>query len=254
MEMVIDLESVTPTQETVNIISPGEHMLAYRNKVQLAKLIQHQLRQRRRSNTTESPTPKKGNQSYQHALKHGVPGKTARKTWTYQRGNWPKTIHLKKGTAQNYNGNHEYGSAIEHKQGCTPHDWRLKITVPVAMERGGSSRSEVALDNIQRKCQSLLKAMQKADRKLYILPFNGAYRPMNGNITTIMKPEEFPSDFDEFLKYTPELYVRTEAGAIYGKWLLAHDAPIQEIVSNISHSFKAEQHQVVLLASLPLLS
>jgi hypothetical protein len=120
----------------------------------------------------------------------------------------------------------------------------IKITIPLAMEMGSSSQSEVALDNIQRKCQALLKAMQKADRKLYILPFKDADRPLNGNCSTIMKPEEFSSDLYEILKYTPEFYVRREAGTMYGKWLLAHDAPMQEIVSNISHSFKAEQHQV----------
>jgi hypothetical protein len=120
----------------------------------------------------------------------------------------------------------------------------IKIMVPVAMECGGLSRLEVALENTQRKCQSLLKAMQIEDRKLYILPMKGADRTLNGNSTNIMKPEEFPSDFDEILKYTPEFYVRTEAGAMYGKWLLAHDAPIQEIVSNTNHSFKTEWYQI----------
>jgi hypothetical protein len=71
------------------------------------------------------------------------------------------------------------------------------------MERGGESRSEVDLDTIQRKCQALLEAMQKADRKLYILPFKDCDRPPNGNFSTIMKPEEFPSEFDELLKYSP---------------------------------------------------
>jgi hypothetical protein len=113
----------------------------------------------------------------------------------------------------------------------------MKITAPVAMEQGGVSRSEVGLDNIQRKCQALLKAMQKANRKLYILTFKGSYRPLNGNCGTIMKPEEFPSEFDKLLK-------DLESAAMYDKWLLTHDAPIQEIVSNIIHSFKAEHHQV----------
>jgi hypothetical protein len=79
----------------------------------------------------------------------------------------------------------------------------IKTTVPLAIERGGLFRPELALENIQRKCQALLKVMQKVNRNLYILPLKDTNRPLNGNCSTIMKPEEFPSDFDEILKYTP---------------------------------------------------
>jgi hypothetical protein len=41
MEMVIDLETVTPTQDPQNTISPGEHTMAYCNKVLLKKLLQN---------------------------------------------------------------------------------------------------------------------------------------------------------------------------------------------------------------------
>jgi hypothetical protein len=92
----------------------------------------------------------------------------------------------------------------------------VKITVPQEMECDGSSGSEIALDNIQRKYQAILKEMQKSDRNIYLLPFKDIDIPLNGNCSTIMKPEEFPSDFDELQKYSPEFYVKTEAGAIYG--------------------------------------
>jgi hypothetical protein len=39
-------------------------------------------------------------------------------------------------------------------------------------------------------------------------------------------------------------FTLTEAGTIYGKWLLPHVALIQEIASNMNNSFKAEHHQV----------
>jgi hypothetical protein len=114
-----------------------------------------------------------------------------------------------------------------HKNKNAHHESDDKNDVPVAMERGGSSGSEVVLDNIQRKCQVLLKAMQKADRNLYILPFKDSGRPLNGNCSTIMKHAEFPSDFDDIVKYSPEFYLGMESRAMFGKWLLAHDAPFQ---------------------------
>jgi hypothetical protein len=56
MDMAIDLETVTPTQDSQNTISREKSIQA-----------------------SVSPTQKSGNQLYQHALKHGVPGKTAQK-------------------------------------------------------------------------------------------------------------------------------------------------------------------------------
>jgi hypothetical protein len=65
MEIAIELETVTPMQDTANIVPPGEHMVVYRNTVLLEKVLQQLLRQHRRSNTVntqaaESPTQKEG--------------------------------------------------------------------------------------------------------------------------------------------------------------------------------------------------
>jgi hypothetical protein len=86
----------------------------------------------------------------------------------------------------------------------------IKITVPKALERGGQYRAEVALENMQRKCQALFKAVQRTDKKLYLLPFKYSDRPLNGDCTRVMRSEEMSLEYDEMLKYTPEFYVRTE--------------------------------------------
>jgi hypothetical protein len=59
-----------------------------------------------------------------------------------------------------------------------------------------------------------------------------------------MKSYDMPLEYDEMLKYTPEFYVRTEPEQLYGKWLVAHEVPMEEIVSQMSHTFRCKQHQV----------
>jgi hypothetical protein len=81
----------------------------------------------------------------------------------------------------------------------------------------------VALDNIQRKSQALVKTMQKADRKFYFLPLKEIARPLNGNCSTIMKPKEFPAVFDESQKYSPD-FSKTEAGAMSNVWKMVNRA------------------------------
>jgi hypothetical protein len=47
------------------------------------------------------------------------------------------------------------------------------------------------------------------------------------------------------LKFAPEFYVLTERGNLYTKLLVAHEVPIEEIVSQMSHTFRFDQHQVL---------
>jgi hypothetical protein len=75
--------------------------------------------------------------------------------------------------------------------------------VPNAIERGEQSRAEVALENIQHKCQSLFKAMQRIENKLYLLPFKDSDRPLNGDCTTVTKSEVMPLEYNEMLN-TPQ--------------------------------------------------
>jgi hypothetical protein len=72
----------------------------------------------------------------------------------------------------------------------------IKIAVPKAIGRGGQTRAEVALENIQRKCQSFLRKCREWTIK-----------------------------------------------QIYGKWLVAHDVPMMDIVDHMRHTFRCEQHQ-----------
>jgi hypothetical protein len=189
-------------------------MLYYRRKVQLGKTLQRlvwmKAKAKNKTNTTHSPTPKRGNNSkkqplsYQSPLQEGVPATTVIhnldiNTWELVQSDPLRKINTVKLQRQPR-------IRLGHRTSVSQHITRvaIKITVPQAMEHGGSSWSEVALENIQRKSQALLKAMQKADRKLYLLPFEYIDIPLNGNCSTIMKPEEFPADFDELQKYSPE--------------------------------------------------
>jgi hypothetical protein len=64
--------------------------------------------------------------------------------------------------------------------------------VPKAIERGGQFRAEVALENIQCKCQSLFKAMKRKYKKFYLLPFKDVDHPLNRDCVTVIKPGDIP--------------------------------------------------------------
>jgi hypothetical protein len=59
-----------------------------------------------------------------------------------------------------------------------------------------------------------------------------------------MKTEDMPLEYDKMVKFTLEFYVKTEPGQLNGKWLLAHKVPMEKIVSQMSRTFRCEQHQV----------
>jgi hypothetical protein len=88
----------------------------------------------------------------------------------------------------------------------------IKITPPKAIERGVQARAELALENIQRKCQSLFKATQRVDKRSYLIPFKDKDSPLNGNYATVSKSEDIPNEYNDMQKFTPEFYVRTEPG------------------------------------------
>jgi hypothetical protein len=104
----------------------------------------------------------------------------------------------------------------------------------------------VALKKNQLKSQVLFKAMQRVDKKLYILPLCDVDHPLNGDCKMVMKPEDMPMEYDEMPKFAPELYVRTEPEQLYVKWLVAHDIPMEEELSQMSHTFWCEQHPVYI--------
>jgi hypothetical protein len=100
------------------------------------------------------------------------------------------------------------------------------------------------LEDIQRKYQALFKPMQIVEKKPYILYFTDADHPLKGAGVTLMKSEDMPLDHDEMLKFIPHFYVRTEPGQLYGKRLVVHKVPLEDIVFQMSHTFRCEQHQV----------
>jgi hypothetical protein len=84
----------------------------------------------------------------------------------------------------------------------------------------------------------LFKKLQRADKKAYLLLFKDKDRPLNGNCARVSKPKDMPCEYDEMQKFT--------SGAIYGKWLIVHDIPMDDIVDQMIKTFWCEKHQVYL--------